>query len=403
MKKVAVALPVLLGTQVALADNLLDEYFNTPENGGTITYFESQSFGKSSNGSDFDMCDNYMNKRMPGDKITSITAYSGDERIKGLKIQYLYADDELVGKTDGSGTEKLLGGTEYIQGWRMYKKNADNISRIRLYVEDRHDGSTRELYFGSNNGWDKWQSYDLAIDTRSVVGFAGTASDSKIWSIYPCIGDRLDLEEVDVEIHWDQISDYSGTKTYFGERLLQNASSLTQGDTAEVWYVDGKSQTDSWTETLGVSVTAGVSLTEGYKVGVPGTVEQSGSITFNFSETFNASTTVGEDTTVNNQTTEKEAMPANVPAYGLMLARMEVQNSEVDIPYTTTVRNPHNNEEFEFKGVISGSDYSNSIKRWDEIGKTYPDRYEIYESYEWVLDQYALENVTIIDDPVIED
>ncbi|EAQ66041.1 hypothetical protein MED121_02480 [Marinomonas sp. MED121] len=402
MKKITVIASILASSQVVVADNLLDEYFNTPENGGTITYFESVSFGKSSKGSDFDMCDSYMNTRMPGDKITAITAYSGDERIKGLKIEYLYADDELVGKTTGSGTQKLLGGTEYIQGWRMYKKNADNISRIRLYVEDMHDGSTRELYFGSNNGWDKWQSYDLAVSTRSVVGFAGTASDSKIWSIYPCIGDRLELEEIGVDIHWDQISEHSGTQTYFGERLLQNSSSLQQGDSAEVWYIDGKSETDTWTETLGVSATAGVSLTESYKVGVPATVEQSGSITFSFSETFSASTTVGENVTNSTQTTIKEAMPANVPAYGLMLARMQVENSEVEVPYTTTVRNPHNNEEFEFKGVISGSDYSNGIKRWDEIGKTYPDRYEIYKSYEWVLDQYVLENVTIIDDPVVE-
>ncbi len=399
MKKIAVAVSMLVGTNLVLADNLLDDYFNTTDNGGSVNYYESESYGKTSNGSDFDMCDNYINKRTPGDKITSITSYSGSERIKGLKIEYLYADDETVGKTSGSGYTKLLGGTEYIQGWRFYKKRKDNISRILLTVKDMNDNSTREIYFGQGNGWHKWQSNVVGYSSKSIIGFAGTASDDKIWSIYPCTGSRLDLEEIAVDIHWDQINEHSDTKTYFGERLLQNATSLVQGDTAEVWYIDGKSETDTWTETLGVSATAGVSLTEGYKVGVPGTVEQSGSITFSFSETFNASTTVGENETNSSQTTIKEGMPANVPAYGLMLARMQVQNSEVEVPYTTTVRNPHNNEEFEFDGVISGSDYSNGIKRWDEIGKTYANSYEIYESYEWVLDQYTLENVTIIADP----
>ena len=402
MKKLAVAVSMIVGSQVVLADNLLDEYFNTPANGGTITYFDSVGYGKSSKGSDFDMCDSYMNTRIPGDKIMSITSYSGEERIKGLKIDYLYADDEEVGRTDISGYTKLFGATEYIQGWRFYKKGDGNISRIRLYLKDMSDNSTREVTFGSGNGWNKWQSYDLAIDTRSVVGFAGTASDTKVWSIYPCIGDRLELEEIGVEIHWDQITEQADTKTFFGERLLENSSSLQQGDSTEVWYIDGASETDTWTETLGISVTAGVSLTESYKVGVPATVEQSGSITYSFSETFSASTTVGENTTTSDQTTVKEAMPANVPAYGLMLARIQVENSEVDVPYTSTVLNPHNNETYEFEGVISGSDYSNSRKRWDEIGKTYPDRYELYQSYEWVLDHYTLDNVTIVDDPVID-
>lgn len=402
MKKLAVAVSMVVGSQVVLADNLLDEYFNTPANGGTITYFDSVGYGKASKGSDFDMCDSYMNTRIPGDKIMSITSYSGEERIKGLKIDYLYADDEEVGRTDISGYTKLFGATEYIQGWRFYKKGDGNISRIRLYLKDMSDNSTREVTFGSGNGWNKWQSYDLAIDTRSVVGFAGTASDTKVWSIYPCIGDRLELEEIGVEIHWDQITEQADTKTFFGERLLENSSSLQQGDSTEVWYIDGASETDTWTETLGISVTAGVSLTESYKVGVPATVEQSGSITYSFSETFSASTTVGENTTTSDQTTVKEAMPANVPAYGLMLARIQVENSEVDVPYTSTVLNPHNNETYEFEGVISGSDYSNSRKRWDEIGKTYPDRYELYQSYEWVLDHYTLDNVTIVDDPVID-
>jgi hypothetical protein len=402
MNKTVLAVSILAISPLLSANNILDEYFNTTDNGGSVNYYDSQSYGKSSKGSDFDMCDNYINTRMPGDKITSITSYSGSERIKGLKIEYLYANDETVGKTSGSGYTKLLGGTEYIQGWRFYKKGKDNISRILLTVKDMNDGSTREIYFGQGNGWDKWQSNVVGYSTKSVIGFAGTASDDKIWSIYPCNGSRLELEEVAVDIHWDQINEHSDTKTYFGERLLQNATSLVQGDTAEVWYIDGKSETDTWSETLGISATAGVSLTEGYKVGVPATVEQSGSITFSFSETFSASTTVGENTTTSDQTTIKEGMPANVPAYGLMLARMQVQNSDVEVPYTTTVRNPHNGDEFEFEGVISGSDYSNGIKRWDEIGKTYSDRYEIYQSYEWVLDQYTLENVTVIDDPVEE-
>ncbi|WP_226647872.1 hypothetical protein [Microbulbifer variabilis] len=393
---------LVLAGPVAATTNILDLYFNTADNGGTLRYDDIFSYGKSGNGSDFDMCDSYSSKRVSGDKIAAITSYSGDEHIKGLKLEYLYADDDEVGKTTGSGFRKLLGDMEYIQGWRFYKKRDGNISRIRVYLKDMSNNTTREITFGSNNSWNKWQEYQLSIDTRSVVGFAGTAGDSKIWSIYPCVADRFDLIESGMEIHWDQIVETpENTKTFFGERLLENVSDVTQSDSTEVWYTDGKSETDTWTNTLGISVTAGVSLTEGYKVGVPSTVENSGSVTFSFSETFSASTTVGETSTVSNQRTVKEAMPASVPAYSLLVARMMVENSEVEIPYTSTVTNPHNGDEFQLTGVIKGSSYSKSRKRWDVVGNAYPDHYEVFESYSWVVEYYGLENVTIIEDPVI--
>ncbi|WP_444905879.1 hypothetical protein [Microbulbifer sp. SSSA008] len=397
---VTAMLGLLASVQISATENILDQYFNTSDNGGTLRYDTIFQYGKSGNGSDFDMCDSYVTTRIPGDKITAITSFSGDERIKGLKLEYLYAGDEEVGKTTISGYRKLLGATEYIQGWRFYKKRDGNISRIRVYLKDMADNSTRDITFGGNNGWYKWEEYHLSIGTRSVVGFAGTASDSKVWSIYPCVADRLELVESGVEIHWDQIVETpNNTRTFFGERLLENSGSIAQNDSTEVWYTDGKSETDTWTNTMGISVTAGVSLTEGYKVGVPGAVENSGSITFSFSETFSVSTTVGETSTKSNQETVKDAMPSNVPAYGLMMARMMVENSEVEVPYTTTVMNPHNGDEFELSGVIKGSSYSNARKRWDEVGRAYPTRYEIYQSYAWVIEYYGLENASLIDDP----
>ncbi len=402
LKKIAVASTLLLGAQIAAAEDfdLLEHYFDTSANGGTLSYDAMFEFGKSSKGSDFDMCDSYINTRVPGDKIAAISSYSGEERIKGLKLEYIYADDEEVGRTDISSYRKVIGSTEYIQGWRFYKKGNGNISRIRVYLKDMSDNSTREITFGGNNGWDKWQEYNLSIDTRSVVGFAGTASDTKVWSIYPCVANRLELEEIGVEIHWDQITETSDhSKTFFGENLLKNNSSLIQPSSTEVWYSEGEKESDTWTETMGVSVTAGVSLTESYKVGVPATIENSGSITFSFSETFSASTTVGETSEINNQSTVKQTIGANVPAQGVMVARMQVDFAEVEVPYTSTVRNPHNGDEFEFKGVISGSDYSNAVKEWDEVGTIYGLNYEIYESFDWVIDYYNLENATVISDP----
>ncbi|WP_020407641.1 ETX/MTX2 family pore-forming toxin [Hahella ganghwensis] len=393
MKRLAIFVFLALGASQAFASDLLDYYFD-------INYRSDIVYGKTSKGSDFDMCDNYKNKRRPGDKITAITTYSGDERIKGIKIEYLYADTETVGSTGGSGYRKVLGHTEYVQKFRFYKKRDGNISRILLTAKDMTDSSTRELYFGKGNGWYKWYENVIGYSHRSLVGFAGTAGDSKIWSIYPCAGNRLTLEEVGVEIHWDQISESSDDqKVFFGERLLTNNSTIEQSDNTKVLYSYGSRESDSWTDTLGVSVTAGVSLTQGFKAGVPSTLETSGSITYSFSETFSASTTVGYTEEVNEQRTIDEWMAAYVPAHTVMVARMSLEYGEVSVPYTSTVRNPHDGKQFKFKGVISGSDYSNARKRWDEVGKVYGDRYEIYRSNAWVIDYYGLENATLIDDP----
>ncbi|MCV2884648.1 hypothetical protein OE749_08065 [Aestuariibacter sp. AA17] len=402
MKKIAIMSALLLSAQHASANNILDEYFNTPENGGELLYQPHYGYGKTSKGSDFNLCDSYATKRVPGDKITAITTYSGSEQLKGIKIEYLYADDETVGNTSGNGYRKVFGNTEYIQGYRFYKKRDGNISRIKLNLKDTANNDTRDIVFGGGNGWYKSVERSVNVSERSVIGFAGTAGSSTIWSIYPCTAKRLDLEEIDVTIHWDRISEkVNEKKNFFGESLMKNNSSLDQYGSTEVWYSYGLKESDSWTETLGLSVTAGVTLTQGYKVGVPSTVENSGSISFNFSETFSASTTIGGTSEQSTQKTLKQSIGTNVPAYGVMLARIQVDFSSVSVPYTSTVKNPHNGDIFKFTGVIEGSDYTNAKYDWDEIGYYANNTYHIFTSFAWVADDYGLSNYTIVADPVI--
>ncbi|MCO1336913.1 hypothetical protein MO867_21530, partial [Microbulbifer sp. OS29] len=81
---------------------------------------------------------------------------------------------------------------------------------------------------------------------------------------------------------------------------------------------------------------------------------------------------------------------------GLVMGHLFFANSK------EVTQNSEHYHEFELAGVIKGSNYSNTRKRWDEVGRVFPTHYEVYDSPAWVIEYYGLQNASLIDDPDFE-
>lgn len=349
MKKIITLLSCLLIAPNALAD-IVSSYLTPNFNSSVYT-------GKSSKGSSFDLSSSWTANQKPGDKIKSITVYKGSNYIKGIKIDYLYSEDTEVGSTGSNGSTKSLGGDEYIEKVRFYQKNEGSISRIRLTTN-----LGNELYWGSNNGWDKWREQAFSYD-RVLVGFWGTASDSKIWSISAVNAKPIKLQFQDIE--FDQtVTVGNSEQAFLSDSVAANGTTSDQSMQVRLTYTEGESSTDSWSSTAGVSATMGVKIGVDVKAGGFATVKEE----WSYSVTTSFSDTVGESTTENNSTSTTTVASLNVPAKAIYAMKANVYQSSASFPYTATYKNTIDNQEFKFKGQLDNATSISTYTQWLEIG-----------------------------------
>ncbi|ASP40481.1 hypothetical protein CHH28_18195 [Bacterioplanes sanyensis] len=388
MNKILIASTLLFVNAFALAevDDIVKYYFEDD-----TWYNRGSQYGKTGKGSNFDLCDSYFNTKQPGDKITAITAYSSNvEYIKGLKIEYLYAPTEEIGKTSGSGKRLTLEGDEFINKYRFYKKNEGSISRIRLWT---NTGS--ELYFGSSNGWDKWQEVTIA-NRHAVTGLFGTYSTSsgKVWSLGACGARPSKLDFVDLTFDTSQATVKNSDQFFYAEALAKNYTPTTQSASVNVGYWRGESNTDTWSETRGVSATMGVKITQGIKVGEA--VQASSSVEWSLSETISFSETVGGSASENTTQRVDYNAAVNVPGYTVYALRVKVNHGEADFPYTATFKNPYDSKTFTFKGILKDSNYSGAELEWLYVGDIVNGNIVIKDEYlDLVDDQYPSTNLSL--------
>ncbi|WP_299492041.1 hypothetical protein [uncultured Shewanella sp.] len=82
----------------------------------------------------------------PGDKITKVTIYKGNNYLKGIRITYLYADEATVGDTNGDGHPEELDIDEYIDTVQFNVKDNGRLSRLYLWTQEG-----REIHWGISN------------------------------------------------------------------------------------------------------------------------------------------------------------------------------------------------------------------------------------------------------------
>ncbi|WP_298771513.1 hypothetical protein [uncultured Shewanella sp.] len=350
MKTKYLAITCLLFSNFVSAD-IISDYLTPNHNSSVYT-------GKSSKGSSFDLSTGWTETQKPGDKIKSITIYSNNaEYIKGIKIDYLYSEDMTVGNVNGSGTTKTLGGDEYVEKVRFYQKNEGSISRIRLWTN-----LGNELYWGSSNGWDKWNEQAFSYG-RALVGFWGTASDSKIWSISAVNAKPLTLELQNIE--FDQtVNVGNAEQAFLSDNVASNSTSTEQSMQVRLTYTEGESSTDSWSSTQGVSATMGVKIGVDIKAGGFATVKEE----WSYSVTTSFSDTVGASSSTSDSSSTTTVASLVVPSKTIYAMKANVYQSSAAFPYTATYLNPWDNKTFTFKGQIDQATSIRTFTQWLEIG-----------------------------------
>lgn len=343
-----------------------------------------RNFGDASKGSAYDLGTSWVRSAFdyeggyaptPGDKIDSITVYKGDDRIKGMRISYLYAEDVNMGAVDGSNLrEETLAADEYIKTIKIYTKDDGRLARLRLWTENG-----RELYWGSNNSYQyKMNPYTFPND-QVLVGFWGTAEYNKIWSINLITAGLLELEYVGITWHDDQIESTSQPQITYSSNVGINDTSLQQSKQLHLALANGYTVTDEYSTTAGITVGMSVTIGSELKAGVLSLTESA-----TWSTTASLSTTIGQTQSEDQSFTQTFVETLTVDAY--TIAAMKGINTKytADIPYTITYRNPYDNQTFEVNGSIEDVYYSTGETTWSNIGSVDADSGRLSIDAEWL-------------------
>lgn len=339
-------------------DYLTPNYHNNMRNFGDPTKGTAYDLGTSWVKSAFDYDSGYA--PTPGDKIESITVYKGSDRIKGIKIAYLYADDVNMGAIDGSNySTETLALDEYIKTIKIYTKKDGRLARLRLWTENG-----RELYWGSNNGYKYKMANPYTFPNDQVlVGFWGTVEYDKIWSMNLITAGLIELEYVGITWHDDRITSTSEPQLTYSNNIGINDTGLIQSKQLRLGLTQGYSISDSYSNTAGITV--GMSVTHGsdLKAGVL-TLKESAT----WSTTASLSTTIGKTEIDNQSFTETHVETLDVDAYTIAAMKGVTTQYTANIPYTITYRNPYDNAIFEIDGTVKDVYYSEGETNWSDIG-----------------------------------
>ena len=367
---------IFISTAVAndVMDYLTPNYQNNLRNFGDPTKGSAYDMGKEWVKSAFDYDEGYV--PTPGDKINEITVFKGGDRIKGIRIGYLYAEDETMGAVDGTNYRtETLDPDEYVKSIKIFTKDSGRLARLYLWTQNG-----RQMAWGSNNGYKhKMENVYSFPNDQVLVGFWGTVDYDEIWSLNLITTRLIELEYVGITWHEDHISNSSQEMVTYSSNIGINDTNLVQSKQMRLGITQGYSVSDSYSTTAGITVGMSVTVGSEAKAGIL-TLKESAT----WSSTASLSTTVGSSSTDNQSYINTMVETIAVNPY--TIAAMKGINTiyTADFPYTITYQNPYDGAQFEVNGVVNDVSFSEGESFWSNIGTVNPDSGLLNIDTEWL-------------------
>jgi len=316
---------------------------------------------------------------VPGDKITSITfSYSNArDEMRGVTVKYLYGGEFNTGGYGGSNHTINFAENEYIvDGWIQSGNNDSNNRRICKMHVDTNLGNSYS--YGPNCSAKEYTYFDIP-DGQALVGFWGTGSDA-LYNAGIVYAEPLKLQLQGVS--FDTPEESTTLASFLGTAVLSNDTSLEQSMQYRTTHSETTGYSDTWTETYGISSTMGYSVTESIKVEAFSTVSLEASVTASWSLSGSWAETVGTSTSNASTDSVTTVGSLNVPALSIYALKMNVYNSEANVPYTVTYINEWDNEAFYVYGEVKNASIANSYIQALDIGYITEDGTSIiYDEY----------------------